>query len=118
MGEFVGYVLLSVPAGCAFALVAVGLVLSYRSTKVFNFALAAEAYAAAIVYAELTNHNVNRTVGAAIVVFVIAPIFGALLDFGLFSRVPSGNQTAKLVMSLGLSVILPNVVQMAIGQNQ
>lgn len=118
MALFLQSVLASLPYGCAYALVAVGLVLAYRSTKVFNFALGAEAYAAAVIYAELYAHNVNRTLAAAVVVFVIAPVFGALLDFGLFSRVPQGNQTAKLVMSLGLMVILPNIVQLVVGQNE
>lgn len=118
MGEFLSYVLPSVPYGCAFSLIAVGLVLTYRSTRVFNFAFAAEAYAAGVIYSELWGHGVGRVLAAVLVVFVIAPLFGALLDFGLFSRVPTGNQTAKLVMSLGLLVVLPNVVEMAVGQNQ
>ena len=118
MGEFFSFTLLGIPYGCAYALVAVGLVLTYRATGVFNFAFAAEAYAAAVVYAELYAHGMNRTWAAVVVVFVIAPLFGAFLDFALFSRVPPGNQTAKVVMSLGLMVVLPNVVLMAIGQNQ
>ena len=118
MGEFFGYALLGIPYGCSFALVAVGLVLTYRATGVFNFAFAAEAFAAAVVYAELYNHGVNRVWAAILVVVVIAPLFGALLDFAFFSRVPPGNDTAKTVMSLGLMVILPNIVLMAVGQNQ
>ncbi len=118
MGEFLSYVLPSVPYGCAYSLIAVGLVLTYRSTRVFNFAFAAEAYAAAVIYSELWGHGVQRTLAAALVVFVMAPIFGALLDFGLFSRVPPGNLTAKLVMSLGLMVILPNVVEMIVGPTE
>jgi branched-chain amino acid transport system permease protein len=118
VGEFFSYVLPSIPYGCAYALVAVGLVLTYRATGVFNFAFGAEAYSAAVVYAELYSHGVNRFLAAVIVVLVIAPIFGALLDFGLFSRVPTGNKTAKLVMSLGLMVILPQIVEMIVGQNE
>lgn len=118
MGQFLAYVLPSVPYGCAFSLVAVGLVLTYRSTRVFNLAFGAEAYAGAVVYSELFAHGVQRTLAAVLVVFVIAPVFGGLLDFALFSRVPPGNQTAKLVMSLGLLVVLPDVVEMVIGQNQ
>ena len=95
MGEFFSYVLLSVPYGCAFALVAVGLVLTYRATGVFNFAFASEAYAAAVIYAELYSHGVNRGVAALIVVAVVAPVFGALLDFGFFSRVPPATRRPR-----------------------
>ena len=49
---------------------------------------------------------------------MIAPLFGALLDFAFFSRVPPGNRTAKIVMALGLMVILPQVVLLLVGQNQ
>ena len=118
MGEFFSFALLSVPYGCAFSLVAVGLVLTYRATGVFNFAFAAEAYGAAVVYAELYAHGVNRTVAALLVVVVMAPIFGALLDFAFFSRVPPGNSTAKIVMALGLMVILPQVIELIVGENQ
>lgn len=118
MGVFFSFALQSVPYGCAFALVAVGLVLTYRATGVFNFAFAAEAFAAAVLYAQLCTDGVNRTVAAALVVLVIAPVFGALLDFAFFSRVPPGNHTAKIVMALGLMVILPQIVLMVVGQNQ
>jgi ABC-type branched-subunit amino acid transport system permease subunit len=117
MGVFFGYVLASIPYGCAFSLVAVGLVLTYRATGVFNFAFAAEAYAATVIYSELITHGVQRGWAAAILVFVIAPIFGALLDFGLFSRVPPGNRTAKTIMALGLMVLLPQIVETAVPGN-
>ncbi len=117
MGVFFGYVLASIPYGCAFSLVAVGLVLTYRATGVFNFAFAAEAYAATVVYSELISHGVQRGWAAAIVVCVIAPVFGALLDFGLFSRIAPGNRTAKTIMALGLTVILPQIVETAVPSN-
>ena len=103
MGVFFSFTLQSIPYGCAF-----------RATGVFNFAFAAEAYAAAVLYAQLCTDGVNRTVAAALVVLVIAPLFGALLDLAFFSRVPPGNHTAKIVMALGLMVILPQIVQTAV----
>ena len=57
MGEFFSFTLPGIPSGCTFALVAVGLVLTYRATGIFNFAFGAEAYAAAVLYAELTTHG-------------------------------------------------------------
>ena len=117
MGVFFGYVLASIPYGCAFSLVAVGLVLTYRATGVFNFAFAAEAYAATVIYSELITHGVQRGFAALIVVGVIAPVFGALVDFGLFSRVPPSNRTAKTIMALGLMVLLPQIVETAVPGN-
>jgi branched-subunit amino acid ABC-type transport system permease component len=115
VSEFFSDVLNSVPYGCAFSLVAVGLVLTFRATGIFNFAFAAEAYAAAVVYAVLCGDGLDPLLAAGIVVLVMAPLFGALLDFGLFSRVPAGEKRAKLVMALGLMVVLPQVVLLVIG---
>jgi branched-chain amino acid transport system permease protein len=112
VGEFFGYALPGIPSGCTFALVAVGLVLTYQATGVFNFAFGSEAYAAGVIYAELITHGVNPALAGAIVVFVVAPAFGALLDFGFFSRIPSANATARIVVSLGVMVILPEVVEL------
>lgn len=117
MAQFISDVLNGVPYGSAFSLVAIGLVLTYRATGVFNFGFAAEAYAAAVVYAELCNNNVNPLLAAGLVVLVIAPVFGAVLDVAFFSRVPPGQRTAKVVMTLGLMVILPQLVGMVIGQS-
>ena len=115
MSEFFSFVLQNVPWGCTFALVAVGLVLTYRATGVFNFGFGAEAYAAGLIYAELYWHGVDRLWAAILVVVVIAPLFGALLDWGLFSRIPPGNSMAKIVTSLGVMVVLPSVVQIFVG---
>ena len=115
MSLFFSYALPGIPVGCAFALVAVGLVLTYRATGVFNFAFGSEAYAAGVVYAELYSHGVPPWLGALFVVFVIAPIFGAVLDMGLFSRIPAGNTTAKTISALGVMVFLPEIVQTILG---
>ncbi len=112
MSNFLSYTLQSVPWGCTFALVAVGLVLTYRATGVFNFGFGAEAYAAGVIYTELFDHGVNRVWAAVIVVCVVAPVFGAVLEAGLFSRIPVGNTTAKMVTALGVMVVLPSIVQL------
>jgi branched-subunit amino acid ABC-type transport system permease component len=96
----------------------VGLVLTYRATGVFNFAFGSEAFAAGVLYSELYWHGVPNVWSAIIVVFVAGPLFGALLDFGLFSRIPPGNGMAKFITSLGVMVFLPQVVSVFIGPNQ
>jgi branched-chain amino acid transport system permease protein len=120
MSEFFSFAVGGLPFGCTVALVAVGLVLTYRVTGVFHFAFGAQAYAAGVTYVTLTGNDVPGTgwpplAAAAFIVFVVAPLFGALLDWGLFSRIPRANVTAKIVTSLGLMAFLPNVVQMVVG---
>jgi branched-subunit amino acid ABC-type transport system permease component len=115
VSEFLSFALPGIPSGCTFALVAVGLVLAYRATGIFNFAFGAEAYGAGILYSEMTGRGVAPALAAALVVLLAAPAFGALLDFAFFSRIPTGNDTAKVVVSLGVMVMLPQVIQMLTG---
>ena len=53
MTDLVGYVIRGIPFGCVFALVAIGLVLTYKTSGVFNLAFAAQAFVSAAVYYEL-----------------------------------------------------------------
>ena len=50
MGSLLRYAIPGVPFGCIYALVAVGLVLTYRSSGVFNLAFGAQAYVAAAIF--------------------------------------------------------------------
>ena len=44
MTDFIRYVIQGIPVGCVFALVAIGLVLTYKTSGVFNLAFGAQAY--------------------------------------------------------------------------
>ena len=50
MSEFLEYAIRGIPIGCVFALLAVGLVLTFKTSGVFNLAFAAQAYASAAVF--------------------------------------------------------------------
>ena len=50
MTDLISYVIRGIPFGCVFALVAVGLVLTYRTSGVFNLAFGAQAFVSAAVY--------------------------------------------------------------------
>ena len=105
MEQFLGYAIPGIPYGCVYAIVAVGLVLTYQTTGVFNFAFGAQAFMSAYVFAILTQ-NENFPVWAAFLlsVVVLAPAFGLLLDRFLFRRIPNTNTTAKLITALTLLV--------------
>ena len=53
MEELLGYVIRGIPFGCVFGLVAVGLVLTYKTSGVFNLAFAAQAFLSAAVFYDL-----------------------------------------------------------------
>ena len=81
MTELIGYVIRGIPFGCVFALVAIGLVLTYKTSGVFNLAFAAQAFVSAAVYYDLQVAHEWPIVPAFLVaVVVVAPLLGLILD--------------------------------------
>lgn len=116
MTEFISYIVQGVPLGCVFALVAVGLVLTYKTSGVFNLAFGAQAYVAASVYYVLrVRSEWPRLWSLAIVVLVISPLLGLVLEVLIFRHLRTASPIAKLVSSLGLLVAIPQFVQIQMG---
>ncbi|HEV2311314.1 MAG TPA: ABC transporter permease, partial [Acidimicrobiia bacterium] len=116
MTELLGYVIRGIPFGCVFALVAIGLVLTYKTSGVFNLAFAAQAYASAAVYYELrANDGWSNLPAFVVAVIIVAPLLGLVLDRLLFRYLRTAPTVAKLVVSLGLLVAIPEVVDLWFG---
>jgi ABC-type branched-subunit amino acid transport system permease subunit len=86
---------------------AIGIVLTYRATGVFNFAFGAQAYVAALFYAELTVHGIPRGLAGILAIVVLSPLIGILANRFVFSKIQTGHVAAKTVAALGLMVGLP-----------
>src|SRR5665213_2878962 len=116
MEQFFGFAIPGVPYGCTFAIVAVGLVLTYQATGVFNFAFGAQAYTSAFVYTKLVQ-NVGLPIWLAFLlsVVILAPALGLVIDRYLFRKIPSTNTTAKLVMGIALFVGIPALLPVLFG---
>ncbi len=116
MEQFFGYVIPGIPYGCVYAIVAVGLVLTYQATGVFNFAFGAQAFMAAFIFAILTQQH-GWPVWAAFVfcVLVLSPLVGLVLDRFLFRLIPNTNSTAKLVTGISLLVGIPALLPVLFG---
>lgn len=116
MTELIGYVIRGIPFGCVFGLLAIGLVLTYKTSGVFNLAFGAQAFASAAVFYELKANDGWSTIPAFVVaVIVVAPLIGFVLDRFLFRHLRSAPTVAKLVVSLGLLVAIPEVVALWFG---
>jgi branched-chain amino acid transport system permease protein len=114
--ELLGYVIRGIPFGCVFALVAIGLVLTYKTSGVFNLAFAAQAFVSAAVYYQLRVEDGWPNVPAFLVaVVVVAPLLGLVLERLIFRHLRTAPAVAKLVASLGLLVALPQIVTLWIG---
>jgi branched-subunit amino acid ABC-type transport system permease component len=118
MSDLLGYVIRGIPYGCVFALVAIGLVLTYKTSGVFNLAFAAQAFVSAAVYYQLRVNDGWANVPAFLMaVLVVAPLLGLVLERFVFRHLRTAPAVAKLVASLGLLVALPEFVQLWIGSD-
>src|SRR5260370_7667613 len=77
MSNFWPFVIAGLTTGSLYGLAAMGLVLTYKTSGIFNFAHGAIAAGAAYIFFELhTRNNVPWPIAALIVIFVVAPIGG------------------------------------------
>jgi branched-subunit amino acid ABC-type transport system permease component len=113
--QFLNYAVPGVPFGCVFALMAVGLVLTYKASGVFNLAFGAQAFVSALAYVSLIQDDWPRWAAGVIAVLVIGPFVGVVLDRLLFRRIRTESPLVKLVPSLGLLVALPQVALIIAG---
>ena len=97
--------------GCVYAIVALGLVLTYKTSGVFNLAYGAQAFIAAVAYFDThTRHGWPIWLAVLFAVFLVSPLVGLILDRALFRYLRNASPTAKLVTVLGLIVALPQAV--------
>lgn len=112
MTTFLNYAIPGIPFGCIYALVAMGLVLIYKTSGVFNLAFGAQAYVSAVFfYITVGEHHWSRLGAFVLCVLVIGPVFGFVLDRALFRHIRTASTTVKLVSGLGLLVGIPPVIQ-------
>ena len=116
MSTFLNYSIPGIPYGCDVALVAVGLVLTFRATGVFNLAFGGQAFVAAFLF-DLLVRSEHVPVGLAFLVAVVlfSPAFGWLLDRALFRHIPTASTTAKVVSAVGLLIAIPATIPIIFG---
>src|SRR3954453_16148191 len=99
------------PPGAVYALVAIGFVLTYKTSGVFNLAFGAQAFTSAAVYYVLRiRHEWPIPAAFIVAVVLLGPALGYLVDRALFRHLRTAGAVAKLVTSLGLLVAIPNIV--------
>jgi branched-chain amino acid transport system permease protein len=111
MGAFLQFTLIGISAGCVFAIAASGLVLTYTTTGVFNFAHGAVGMIAAFVYYQLkVEVGLPLPVALLIVLGVLAPLMGLLLERVMrsFRGAPPGT---TLTVTIALTILLIGVAQ-------
>ena len=108
---FARFFVLGVADGCVLAIAATGLVLTYTTTGVFNFAHGAVGMVAAYAYYTLrVDVGLPTPLAVAAVLVILAPAMGLLLELVLrpFRGAPA---TTSIVVTIALTVLLIGVVQ-------
>jgi branched-chain amino acid transport system permease protein len=96
------------PAGSVYALVAIGFVLTYKTSGVFNLAFGAQAYVSAAMYFKCTQQWDWPILPSVIVsVVILAPLLGLVLERLIFRHLRTASAVSKLVVTLGLTVAIP-----------
>ena len=113
------YIVTGLVVGSVYAIATLGLVLTYTSTRIFNFAQGAIAFFLAITFYELTvDQGWNPRLAGAATIFVISPLFGLFLWAILFRQLTDAPPSVRLVSTIGLWVALPPLTGLIYGRDE
>ena len=107
MHEFLEYTASGLATSSIYAIAASGLVLTYATTGIFNFAYGAIGMIAAFAYWQLTyGWGWPAPVALVICLVLLGPLFGALLDLLIMRRLEGAPEATRLVVTISLMVAL------------
>ena len=116
--QFLSYAIPGLPYGCVYALMAVGLVLTYQTSGVFNLAYGAQAYASALIFYVCVNAGWPNWAAFIAAVVLAAPALGLAMDRFLYRFIRSAPVLVKLVSALGMLIAIPSVLQLIFGNQE
>ncbi len=109
---FVVFALLAAPT---YAIAASGLVVTYTTTGIFNFAHGAIGMIVAFCYWQITSPAAWGQpvwLGLVLCLFVIAPVIGFVLDWGLMRRLAGASTITTIVATIGLLFALVSLADL------
>jgi branched-chain amino acid transport system permease protein len=111
-----GYIFAGIALGSIYAIAASGIVVTYVSSGVLNFAFGSMAYFLARFYYFLNSqHGWDQLPAVVVSVFVAGPALGAFLYLLLFRHLRLASPLVKIVSTIGVSVSLPPAALMLFG---
>jgi ABC-type branched-subunit amino acid transport system ATPase component/branched-subunit amino acid ABC-type transport system permease component len=106
--KFWNLVISGAVTGAIYSIMASGLVLTFQTSGIFNFAHGAVAFTTAFFYYQVhTGQGVPIVPAAILSVLVFAPLLGLALDYVLLRRLATAPVYARIVGTIGLLVALP-----------
>ena len=132
MADALSTIFLGLVVGSVYALAGTGLVLTYRISGVYNFAQGAIGMFFAYLYFQLNEGGsmnllfghytqmwkLPSVVALILVVAVIAPAFGWMLDAVLFRRLRDQSTVVKIVATIGVLIALQGAAALIWGGTQ
>ncbi len=112
MKDLLAFTIIGIVTGSIYAVAASGLVLTYTTSGIFNFAHGGIGMFMAFTYWELRfNHGWPAPLAIFMVVCVFAPIMGALIERVLMRNLAGRATGTSLVVTIGLMVMLMGLAQ-------
>ena len=113
------FIVVGLVFGSIYALAASGLVITYVSTGVLNFAFGAFAFFIARFYYYLhVEKEWGILLSAAVSLLVLAPFMGIFFYMAIFRFLRLSSQLIKVVVTIGLSVVLPVLATIIFGNDE
>ena len=107
MEDLLQFFVIGIVAGAIYAVAASGLVVTYTTSGIFNFAHGAIGMFMAFVYWELrVNQGWPAPIALVLVLFVLSPLMGAAIERILMRRLYQAPLGVSIVVTLALLVIL------------
>ena len=103
-------------SGVMYSLVALGFVLIYKASGVFNFAQGSLVFFAALTFVGLTEHGLSFGV-ALVVTLIIMVIAGLLIERLVLRPLVNQPQISLFMATIGLSFFIEGLAQLAWGAN-
>jgi branched-chain amino acid transport system permease protein len=107
VSEFISLVIAGIVLGSIYAVTATGLVVTYNTTGIFNFAHGALGMALAYLFWQLwQGWHWPVLVALAVVLLVVAPILGAVVERVVMRPLYGVSPNIRLAVTLGLLLVL------------
>lgn len=105
MDKFLTFTIIGLSTGAIYAIIASGLVLTYTTTGIFNFAQGAIGMICAFAFWQMyQGWDWPVLLAAAVALGVVAPLLGAAIDALVMRGLEDTTEVTKLVVTIGLLV--------------
>src|SRR5436189_2477734 len=103
MHDLLAFTIVGIVTGAIYAVAASGLVVTYQTSGIFNFAHGAIGMFMAFVYWKIhVDMGVPTLLALALVLLVLAPLLGAVIERTMMRSLYGASTGAALVVTVGL----------------